>query len=238
MQIIAHRGVSAHAPENTLAAFDMALEIDADSIETDVWVTKDGVPILSHDERTGRISSQDLVISESTYEELAKLDLGILFSPKFAGQRIVTLEEFLKRYCGRISLCLEMKAPHIEAQVAALLSNQKACDITITSFQYDILEKLRALDESLYLGYLVWDLDSEVFRRAEEQKFQQVCPNIQKLTQDALKMARLKGLCVRVWGVGSDISLMRKAIDMGVDGLTVDDVPMFMDVLERCQGTP
>jgi glycerophosphoryl diester phosphodiesterase len=233
MQVIAHRGVSAHAPENTIAAFDMAVEIGADAIETDIRITKDGILVLSHDPSTGRICEQDLTIEESSYSDLKKLDLGKKFSSEFEGETIVTLDQFLERYSHRIPLCLEIKAANIEEHVLRAISKVSEADIVITSFEYETLKNIRVLDNRVHLGYLVWNLDSKTFEEIEASNINQVCPNIQRLTPKQLEDAREKNLGVRVWGVGSDPSLMQKTIDMKVDGLTVDDVPMFQKMLKK-----
>ena len=230
MQIIAHRGVSAHAPENTIAAFDMALEIGADAIETDVRSTKDGVLVLCHDSSTGRIADKDLIIAETEYSALAALDLGKWFSPEFSGQRIVTPEDFLRRYAGRIPLCIEIKAPAIEAQVLDLIKKYPSKDVTITAFEYETLRNVRQLHKDMYLGYLVWDINEEVFARIDESRIDQVCPNIARVSEEQVRAARLKGLSVRAWGV-TDESLMRKVIALKMDGLTVNHVPEFQKLL-------
>lgn len=87
---IAHRGASDHAPENTRAAFDLAIGIGADMIETDVQVTRDGQTVLFHDQLVNRTSDGMRPLAPHTLAELRAPDLGSLFGPMFAGQRIVT----------------------------------------------------------------------------------------------------------------------------------------------------
>jgi glycerophosphoryl diester phosphodiesterase len=93
--IIGHRGASHDAPENTLAAFRLAFEQGADGIEGDYRLTRDGQIVCMHDESTARTAGIDLVIAESTLEELVSLDVGSWKEQRFAGVRIPTLEEVL-----------------------------------------------------------------------------------------------------------------------------------------------
>ena len=126
--IIAHRGASALAPENTLAAFQKAIEDGADGIEFDVRIAKDGVPVVFHDSTLKRIARKEGCTSSFTARELQTLDIGAWFngknparaSGKFSGENIPTLERlfaFLKGYPGR--LYLEMKGSLTEISTLA-----------------------------------------------------------------------------------------------------------------------
>lgn len=109
MQIIAHRGASALAPENTIAAIHRAWELGAAGVEVDILLTKDKVPVAIHDSHTGRVGDRKLVVEESTLEELKQVDVGSKFSSEFAGERIPTLEEVLAEIPERKYLFIEAK---------------------------------------------------------------------------------------------------------------------------------
>ena len=100
MLILAHRGASGYAPENTLAAFDLGHRMGANGIETDVQLSRDGVMVLIHDERVDRTTDGSGRVADLTWEELSRLDAGGWFAPEFAGQRIMQLAPFLDRYLG------------------------------------------------------------------------------------------------------------------------------------------
>ena len=100
MLILAHRGASGYAPENTVAAFDLARRMGATGIETDVRLSRDGVMVLVHDERVDRTTDGHGRVADLTWEELARLDAGAWLDPKFAGERIVQAVPFLDRYLG------------------------------------------------------------------------------------------------------------------------------------------
>ncbi|KGP72151.1 glycerophosphodiester phosphodiesterase [Pontibacillus yanchengensis] len=93
--IFAHRGASHFAPENTMPAFELAINVGAEGIETDVQLTKDNIPVLIHDETLHRTTNGSGYVKDHTYNELKTLDAGSWFAPKYQGTSLVTLEEFL-----------------------------------------------------------------------------------------------------------------------------------------------
>ena len=95
-KIYAHRGASKYAPENTMPAFQLALDMNADGIETDVQLTKDGVPILIHDEKLKRTTTGSGYVKDYTLEELQQLDAGSWFDATFTGTKLITLEQLLQ----------------------------------------------------------------------------------------------------------------------------------------------
>lgn len=115
MLVIAHRGARNRAPENTIAAFDAALEDGAKALEFDVLVTKDGVPVVCHDEHLMRVAGVEAWISRMSLVELQGLDVGRVCAGWEEPARIPTLEEVLARYAGRAELFIELKAVIDEA---------------------------------------------------------------------------------------------------------------------------
>src|SRR5688572_13467983 len=95
VEIIAHRGASDDAPENSLSAMKLAWEQGADAIELDLWLSRDGKLIVFHDSNTKRIAGVERKISDYTLEEAAQLDVGKWKSPKFAGEKLPSLESIL-----------------------------------------------------------------------------------------------------------------------------------------------
>lgn len=107
--LIAHRGASAEAPENTPAAFELAWQQGADGIEADFRLTRDGRIVCLHDATTGRTAGVDLRVSEASLEELRRLDIGAWKAPRWQGERIATLEEVLDRLPTGKRLFIELK---------------------------------------------------------------------------------------------------------------------------------
>lgn len=113
-KLIAHRGASAEAPENTLAAFRRALEIGVDGIELDVYVSRDGVPVVVHDPELPGLGK----VEELSLADIRKFDAGGWFDRRFAGEKIPTLDEVLKLPLGKTFLMIELKGKPLKQSVA------------------------------------------------------------------------------------------------------------------------
>ncbi len=107
--VIAHRGNSSEAPENTLAAINEAFALGADMVEVDVHLSRDGVPVVIHDETVDRTTNGTGLVSGMTLAELKALDAGSWVSPRYAGERIPTLGEALQAAKGKGRLLLDLK---------------------------------------------------------------------------------------------------------------------------------
>ena len=108
-RICAHRGFNTVAPENSMPAFGAAVALGAEEIEFDIWATKDGVLVSSHDDTLERVSDGEGKIYERTYEELMKLDFGAKCGEKFKGLRIATFEDILRKFAGRVIMNIHVK---------------------------------------------------------------------------------------------------------------------------------
>ncbi|RYX86066.1 hypothetical protein EON73_02680 [bacterium] len=111
VKIIAHRGASGHAPENTLASFQKAIEIGVDMIELDVHLSADDSIIVMHDYKLSRTTNGTGEIADHSYDDLKKLDAGSKFSLAFKGEKIPTLSEVLELVKGRCKVLIELKWP-------------------------------------------------------------------------------------------------------------------------------
>jgi glycerophosphoryl diester phosphodiesterase len=121
--LIAHRGASREAPENTLAAFELAWQQGADGIEADFRLTRDGRVVCLHDASTGRTAGVDLVVANASLEELRGLDVGSWKGTGWQGQRIATLEEVLARLPAGKMFMIELKCgPEIIAPLGEVLA--------------------------------------------------------------------------------------------------------------------
>jgi glycerophosphoryl diester phosphodiesterase len=146
--IVAHRGASTDAPENTLAAFDEAWRQGADAIETDLRVTRDGVVVCSHDASTARCGDRELDIARSTYEQLLTVDVGSWQDDRFAGQRIPTLEQVLATVPDGKCVFLEIKdrAVCLNAVRAAMnATGINSGQVVIIAFDADVVPTARRI---------------------------------------------------------------------------------------------
>lgn len=121
MMIVAHRGASGDAPENTLASFELAWRQGADAIEGDFRLTKDGAIVCIHDADTARVSDQSLIVIESTLQQLKRVDIGSYRGEQFAGERIPTLDEVIATIPDGKKILIEIKC---ETEIVATLINQ------------------------------------------------------------------------------------------------------------------
>ncbi len=113
--IFAHRGASANAPENTLAAFELAVTTGAKAIELDTMLSGDGIPVVIHDHALERTTNGHGLVSNHAQSDLVQLDAGSWFSEKFKGEKLPLLREVLERYSNKILVNIELKnyhAPH------------------------------------------------------------------------------------------------------------------------------
>lgn len=159
--IIAHRGASAKAPENTMPAFRKALELGAGGIELDVQLSRDGRVVVIHDERIDRTSSQKGWVKDLTLEELRVPDFGSWFSPEFRGVTIPTLDEVLELLSqGDTLLNIELKNgpvfyPGIEDAVLALVKKYNMIEkVIISSFNHYSLMEVKKLRPEIRTGLL------------------------------------------------------------------------------------
>ncbi|MDR6551622.1 glycerophosphodiester phosphodiesterase family protein [Paenibacillus qinlingensis] len=220
---LAHRGASEYAPENTLASFYKGIEMGANGIETDLKITKDGVVILFHDNELNRTTNGTGLPSDYTWEELQQLDAGGWYSPRYAGERLVSYEQFL-HYFGRKPLlfALELKDKFIEEQALYYIEKYDVREqVTVTSFSYDSLRAVRAKDATIKMGHLVRHIDLSSIEQVKEINCQQICPATEFITAEGVALAKAHGLEVRAWGAFSE-QLMHKALSCGVDGMTIN----------------
>lgn len=220
MRAIAHRGASGYAPENTRAAFDRAVEMGAAAIETDVQLSADGQLILIHDTTVERTSDGRGPVADHTLAELRALDFGGWYAPAFAGQRLLTVAEFLDDYAARIPLCLEIKDPRAAGPLARELTARGILDrVEVTSFYWTALLDARAVNPDLALGFLTPVFDEDLIARSVRRGFPQICPHVDRLTTRRVALAHERGLNVRAWGV-SRRDQVERLYDTGADGAT------------------
>ncbi len=239
--VLAHRGASAYAPENTLASFYKALELGANGIETDLQKTKDGVIFLFHDDRLDKKSDKKGVATDYTWAELRDADAGAWFSPKYKGERLITFEEFLHFFGRRnLFLAIELKAPFKENEVKEVLRLIDKYNVrnktTLTSFIFENLKATRNVDKEIKIGYLLTKkIDIDVIYQLEAIDGRQICPSLELTTADQIKLARQHGLEIRPWGI-RNAQFMQKALDFGVDGMTVDFPDKLIEALKKKEG--
>lgn len=234
-RIIAHRGASAYAPENTLAAFELAQKMGIREIELDTQLTPDGVVVLCHDQTLARYGHGAQVVEAMKWADLAALDMGAWFSPYlFGGERMITLEQLFTRFGDQFIYHVELKgkAPALAAAVHTLLLRYHLqANCFVTSFAYEWLVAMRTLDAELRLGWLVRAIDEPGLAQAQAINLYQLCPMAGLVTPEMVTAARATVTEVRAWGVSSEttagqnaevIALIERVLAAGCDGMTIN----------------
>lgn len=244
MLIIAHRGASGEAPENTLAAFDLAWRQQADGIELDVRLSRDGRVMVHHDPTTKRLTGTDLSIADSTSDALRQLDFGIWKGPEFAGQRMPVLDEVLAAAPPGKQVVIEIKCgPEIIPALSQVLNNPAnhaaQLAVSLISFNLDTLIAcqqslpeipclfLQEADASTTNGF-----SADLITLALEQGFAGLDVDYKGLTEAFAAQVRQAGLHLLTWTVNepSQLAHLRAC---GVEGITTDWPLQFLNSLQQ-----
>jgi len=228
----AHRGASCCAPENTLAAFFEAIASGADGIELDIHLSRDGVPVVIHDDTLDRTTDGCGAVGSETLQQLQRLDAGSWFAAEFAGETIPTLDVVMESFAGRLRLNLEIKELGAGMAVLELLSRYPSADIVISSFDYALLYRLRAADPGLPIAVLCdsssWRCALQVARDLSACAFH---PAADHVSRPMIAACRHRGMPVFVWTV-DEVDTARSLARAGVAGFFTND-PMTLKAALR-----
>lgn len=235
-EIIAHRGYSAVAPENTLAAVERALEVGADAVEWDIHVASCGTPVLIHDAALGRTTNGFGPVRRRSLLQLQSLDAGAWFGPAFAGERIPSLAEALELVKGRVGrVYSEVKGyrelEDLDRMARIVRDADLAYDTVFISMDWGILERIAGQDPTVGIGYIVekrerWEAALE---RATplERAIVDVDHRILLAEPELVGDARDRGIDVAVWTVDDpgEAEVLRQA---GVTRFTTNQVERLL----------
>jgi glycerophosphoryl diester phosphodiesterase len=234
--VIAHRGASAYAPENTIPAFELAVRQGADMLELDVQRTADGVLVVFHDDTTERWDGRKRLMTTCTLAEVQALDI--------AGARVATLAEVcaFARECG-VRLNVEIKGLGIGALVAHMLRDERVEELVlISSFEAGALREVAAANPRLPRAYL---MGNDTYR--PDVRLREAWPftALRRLGAAAwhpsrdlpllawlIPRVRHAGYMVNVWTV-DDVATMRQLIALGVDGIITDMPDVLRGVVDQ-----
>ncbi len=209
---IAHRGASGYAPENTIMAFDKAVEMKADYIEIDVQRSKDGKLVIIHDTKVNRTTNGEGDVKDLTFAELQNLDAGSWMGNEFGGAKIPSFEEVLDRYRGEIGILIEIKAPElypgIEEDLAKILKSYhldkvKNEEIIIQSFHFESMKKMKKLLPDVPIGILISKKENATVEavKAFSSYVDYYNPSYTILTEGLVHAAKAEGMKVLSWTV-------------------------------------
>jgi glycerophosphoryl diester phosphodiesterase len=234
--IVAHRGDSRNAPENTLAAIERAIEEGANFVEIDVQQTADGVVVVFHDTDFRRVTGLEQNIWDLTYDQIRELDAGSWHSSEYAGERIPTLADAIKLAKRRVPLVIEIKRTEhdqrlVESVVRTIDEKKFGSQCIVASLSRGVLNEVAGLAPHLDRGYLVYQTLGDV--RQIEADYLMV--EAAQATPLAILSAHDAGKQIFAWTV-NDARRMSVMIDRGVDGIMTDDPGLLAAVLEQRAG--
>lgn len=229
-----HRGYSSRAPENTMAAFETALEHGSPRIELDVQMTADGVAVVTHDTSLRRCTGCNANIYDLPYAQVQQLDAGRWFHRQFTGSYIPTLEEVLALCKGKTELNIEIKpstfTPTLEAETVRLIhAYDYGADCVVTSQSYETLCKVKELDPDITTGYILalgvgtyYDLPAADFFSVESTF----------ITAGMVQQIHLRGKTISAWTINRQQDA-EKLLQLGVDDLITDKPEIIAPLLAR-----
>jgi glycerophosphoryl diester phosphodiesterase len=233
MEIYAHRGNSGEAPENTLAAFRQVLDADADGVEFDVHLSRDGFPVVIHDESVQRTGGTPGAVGDLTLAELQRLDVGAWFGAAFAGERMPTLEATLEVFRGgplRVNIELKTDRRDYPGIAGAVIERVQRLgmqrQVLVSSFNHRTLLEARTLAPELEYAVLTSDQMLEPWSYVRLHGFQAFHPRGWAVDEELVRRCHGAGIKVRPWVV-DDPQRGAQLEAMGVDALITNHPRRF-----------
>ncbi len=233
VKIMAHRGSSKAAPENTMAAFHQAIEDGADWIELDVQETADGEVVVLHDSDFMKLASRNLKIWDATMDDLKDIDIGSWFAPEFKDERVSTFAAVLNECKGKIRVNIELKYyghdEQLEQRVADIVeAHGMSSDVVAMSLKMDGVKKMKSIRPDWMVGLLM-SVSAGDLKKLEADF---LAVNAGFANRRLIRSAHDNGKEVYVWTV-NDAPTMSAMIGRGVDGLLTDKPALARSVLEQ-----
>ncbi len=237
--VLGHRGASHAAPQNTLAAFRKAADVGADGVELDVHLSRDGVPVVIHNDSVDATTDGTGLVRDMTLVQLQALDAGAHFDAAFAGERIPTLEEVLAEVGMRLLTNIELKAGQTSALVPAVVELVRrmgmATRVWFSSFKPYALYRARALAPEIPCGLLYGPLNLGTLLLRPFTPHEALHPYKDILTVRAIRRAHDHGLRVFTWTLDDPVGA-RKFAAWGVDGIITNEPAEILAALTASRG--
>lgn len=247
-KVISHRGANLEAPQNTLPAFVKSVEIGVDGFETDIHLTKDGVPVVCHNYTIDETSDGKGDIKDMTYEQLLEYDFGSWFHDKFKDTKIPTVEEFL-------SLCenadieimnIEIKPPRdgnmeiVAKTIEAVKAHGLFDKLLISSFDSNVLVECKNIDPECKTGFLYAPNKKKYYLNmlfgyvefAKKIKADYLHPHFLSVNKRYVRRLHEAGVGINVWTVDKP-ETAKKMLECGVDGIITNNPIMIKDLIVR-----
>ncbi len=233
VQVMAHRGSSQAAPENSMSAIRKAIAEGADWVEIDVQETADGVVVVLHDSDFMKLAGRNLKIWDATLDDLKDIDIGSRFAAEFSGERVPTLAQVLDECRGKIGVNIELKyyghEDQLEQRVANVVEScEMASDVMLMSLKMAGVRKMKSLRPTWKVGLLM-SVSAGSLKQVDADF---LAVNASFASRGLLQSAHKNEKDVYVWTV-NDAATMSAMISRGVDGLLTDKPALARAVLEQ-----
>jgi glycerophosphoryl diester phosphodiesterase len=248
-EIIAHRGASSEAPENTLASFNLAWKQNADIVEFDIHLTRDQEIVVIHDESTKRTGDIKLNIAETDYKDLLSVDVGSSFGPEFAGEKIPTLAQVLATVPDGKRVAIEIKCHgNIVKRLAEEIEKSGLApdQILIISFEYDEIVEFKRLNpqfEVCMLQTMRRNLITRRWKTSAEDILEQVCDgaldgcvvkSVSAIDAEFVETIQSAGYKFRLYTV-DDLDEAENLMRLGVDGIATNCPAKMLELRSKIQ---
>ncbi|MFN0156556.1 MAG: glycerophosphodiester phosphodiesterase [Bacteroidota bacterium] len=243
--VVAHRGSSGSAPENTLAAFSLAIDEGADVVELDVRMTRDFFLVVLHDGDIKRTTNGEGGVWDFTLQELRAFDAGMWYGPKFRGERVPTLRQVMELLLAHVNLNIEVKTDgeprprkHIAMEEACILAimEKKFEDRTIvSSFDHDYLKRFHHLYPSIKTGALYLPSRDAAVKPSQMARGLGVSAFIcskNHLTAAMVKDAHDRNMAVAGYSINTEQEL-EQMLALGVDTVVTDHPKLIIKLLGK-----
>ncbi len=245
INVIAHRGANKYAPQNTIPAFERAVQLGADGFETDVHLTKDSVPVICHNHTINETSNGMGSIASYTFDELRKLDFGSYYAPQFKGTLIPSLDEFLElsKQADIEVMNIELKGPKnkktdvVPVIIDAVKRHNLSDRLVLSGFDSYLLKAAKDYDSSVRTAYLYGMPHCDNYRNmlfpilhAKKIGCYALHPMSIFVNKDYVKAAHHEGIKVNVWTVNSE-DRIKYMIKCGVDGIITDAPDRTLNIM-------
>ncbi|MDZ4767031.1 MAG: glycerophosphodiester phosphodiesterase family protein [Chloroflexota bacterium] len=236
--VFGHRGAHAYAPMNTLPAFELAVAQGAHGIELDVHRSKDGIPVIVHDFTVDATSDGHGLVVDMTLAELKALDAGAWFDAKFAGTRILTLDEVFEAVGARVFVNVEIKSESfdtdgVEAVVAdCIRRHNMERRVIMSSFNPLTVGRFRALAPDVPAAFLDWGGSTPAIRQAASELVYEAYHPQHAMIDAAMVAAQTRaGRVINTWTV-NDPARARTLMELGVRGIVTDMPDVILNALK------
>lgn len=237
MLIYGHRGASGYAPENTLAALDLAVKQGAHGVEFDVQLTKDEELVVCHDWTVDRTTDGTGAIQDLSLSEIKKLDAGAWFSADFKGEKIPTFEEVLALLPETFELNVEVKRQltdqrNIEQKLVETLERYKRINtVSVSSFNHSVIERVAKLNKTIKIGKLHDDPAIDIEKYIKQNKLNIYSQNLHQdyVIKALVDRLHMEGWKVFVWTV-NDLDKAKALKTAGVDVIITNYPDMMLKV--------